>query len=311
MRRVRFGLGLAAALLAMGPGDHGAGASPTTQPAVVSIEAFSAGDTTIPPEVAGKLKAKLVTIHLQNTPVLAAMDELAKVSGYPIKPAWNNMFRGKTMGVTYSADNQPFWLVFREICARGNITAYNNGGDSDHVIHIAPGNYMGPSGIAGRCRSRGRSCSCLRMWSGKIPCTWVAGQGRPHDPYPGQIYVEPGAGVTQMSYEPVVDEATDDHGNSMAPKSAPTGRSTCKACAALGLTAVLRCRIRRPTRRAHHAHEGARQRDDSGKQRDDGDFRSAQRQGNDANDCRAAGDVQVAETPGRSIRDGGCVLPRQ
>ncbi len=190
---------------------------PTTQPAVINLDPF-AGDSKVSPELAAKLKAKLITFNVTNTPVLTALDQLGKQVGYQIKPAWDNVFRGnRTNNVTLSAVDQPFWQVLRDICVRGNVTIYNNGGDEDRVIHIAPGNYMGPSGLRGTVSIEGPFLlvpSYIERENAINMATPDKVNRNIH--IQAQIYIEPSVVVSQMSYDPIVDEATDDHGNSMA-----------------------------------------------------------------------------------------------
>jgi len=206
-------------LIAASQASAAAPSQPATQPAIVSVDAFPA-DAKLAPELAAKFKAKLVTLNVTNMPALQAMTELAKVSGYTIKPAYDNVFSNgnrRPGNITISAVDQPFWSVFRDICVQGNISIYNNGGESDRTIRIAPGNYNGPSGMRGTVSIKGPFMF--------VP-TYLERENSIHMASPNkvnrniyvqsQMYVEPSATIAEMSYDPIVDEATDDHGNSMA-----------------------------------------------------------------------------------------------
>jgi hypothetical protein len=203
-------------------------AQPATRPATINPRAYNPEDASITPQLAKILTAKPVSLDLKDTPALTAIEQLAKASGYSIKPGSDTWFRQgqKPKNVTLSMSNQPFWVVMREICARANINLWNNGGGNETGIQIAPGNY----GYNGMMRSAAsiqgpflsvitdlRRINTVNMSDPKKVDRKIQIQM--------QTFAEPGVKMAQMSYQPSVVEAADDNGNAMVPEAQPDRRN--------------------------------------------------------------------------------------
>jgi hypothetical protein len=199
---------------------------PATQPAVIRAQAFAPGDPAIATtQMAQQMQTKLVTLNVTNVPAMTAIDELAKQSGYSIKPGYNGMFRGKGPNISISATQQPFWVVMRDILTRANWSLYSNGGDNSHAIQIAPANYGG-----GAVRAAASIMGPFFTTVSNIERENTVGMATPQNTTRTihiqlQSYIEPKIVASEVSYEPMVDEAVDDNGNSMMPAPGPDRRN--------------------------------------------------------------------------------------
>ena len=195
-------------------------AAPTTQQATIKPTAFAPDDPLVTPELAKAVEPKLVSLKVQNVPAVAAFTELAKQSGYEIRPGYDGMFtqrqRGHNLNVTLDIQNQPFWVVVREIGSRGSINLYDSGGNEDRVIQIAPGNYGGDGALRAAASIRGPFLVVVGNLQ-RINTVNMAKPAEVDRKIAVQIrtYIEPKIVTSQVSYEPMIEEAVDDNGNSM------------------------------------------------------------------------------------------------
>ena len=99
---------------------------------------------------------------------------------------------------------------------------FNNGGEEERTIKIAPGNYGGPSGMRGPVSIKGPffAIATYLERENTVNMATPANVNRSIH-VQMQIAFEPGAAVSEISYEPVVDEAIDDNGNAMIPTARP------------------------------------------------------------------------------------------
>src|SRR5205814_9981441 len=98
----------------------------TTQPVVVSPDAFAVGDEIMKlPNASTLFSATMVTFKTQGTTAMAALTELGKKTGFDIRP-YDQRTRGSSG--TLDLKNAPLCYVLRETCARGTVTPYNTGG---------------------------------------------------------------------------------------------------------------------------------------------------------------------------------------
>ena len=194
--------------------------APTTQQATIKPTAFAPDDPLVTPELAKAVAPRLVSLKVQNVPALTAFTELAKQSGYEIRPGYDGMFtqrqRGHNLNVTLDIQNQPFWVVVREIGSRGSINLYDSGGSEDRTIQIAPGNYGGDGALRAAASIRGPFLVVVGDLQ-RVNSVNMAKPGEVDRKIAIQIrtYVEPKIVASQVSYEPVIEEAVDDNGNSM------------------------------------------------------------------------------------------------
>src|SRR5688500_17068708 len=107
--------------------------APTPQQATLKPTACPPDDPPAPPAPAHAVAPKLVSLKVQNVPALQASTELATQTGYEIRPGYDGMCNQRQRGghnliVTLDIQNQPFWVVVREIGSRGSINLYDSGG---------------------------------------------------------------------------------------------------------------------------------------------------------------------------------------
>ena len=192
----------------------------TTQRVVVAPQAFAADDPVMAnPHAAKALSATMVSATFTNTPAMQAFAQLAKQSGYAIEPYGGGGNNPTKYGnVTATINNQPFWAAVREVCTRGNVALYYYGDDDPERIQLMPSNYgqqhmmKAPASVHGPFltvvtnleRSNTVQMNAPQQVDRKINIQI-------------HTFTEPRARPTQYSYQPTIDEAVDDHGNSLVP----------------------------------------------------------------------------------------------
>jgi hypothetical protein len=192
----------------------------TTQRAVVAPEAFKPNDPVMQsPQAAKALSATLVSAKFENTPAMEAFAELTKKTGYVIEPYDSGGTNQTKYGrVTATITNQPFWFAVREICTRGNLSLYYYGDNEPDKIQLMPSNYGQQHAMKAPVSIQGPYMTVLNHLD-RVNNVNMAAPDKVDRRVNLQIhtFAEPKARPTQYAYQPVVDEAIDDHGNSMVP----------------------------------------------------------------------------------------------
>ena len=189
----------------------------TTQRAVIKPEAFAATDPAMKnPQAAKALSATIVSGEFKNTRALDAFAELAKQSGYAIEPYSGGQTR--YAAVTATIKNQPFWAAMREVCARGNVGLYYYGDDDPDKILLMPSNYGQQHMMKAAASINGPFLTVLTNLE-RVNTLDMSEPEKTTRNINIQLYTfaEPKARPTSYSYQPVIDEAVDDNGNSMMP----------------------------------------------------------------------------------------------
>jgi hypothetical protein len=220
----------------------------TTQRAVVAPEAFKSSDPVMQsPQAAKALSATLVSARFENTPALEAFAELTKKTGYAIEPYdMGGGSQTKYGRVTVNIVNQPFWLAVREICTRANVSLNYYGGDSDpHTIQLMPSNYGQPHAMKAAVSIQGPYMTVINHLQ-RVNTVNMAEPEKVDRRVDLQVhtFAEPKARPTQYAYQPVIDEAVDENGNSMMPDPAERQEHTQSA---RGVSFYSSVRLRYPT----------------------------------------------------------------
>ena len=195
----------------------------TTQRAVVALDAFKPDDPlmTKAPQTAKALSATIVTAKFDNTPALKAFAEIAKQSGYVIEP-YNSGGNNPTkyLNVTTNVVNQPFWAAMREICMRGNVALYYYGDDDPDKIQLMPSNYGQQNMMKAAASVQGPYMTVVTNID-RVNTVNMASPEKTDRKVNLQLYnfAEPKARPVQYKYNPTIDEAMDDNGNTMVPSS--------------------------------------------------------------------------------------------
>ncbi len=201
-----------------------AGAPPrvvTTQRAVVTAEAFKPDDPVMKAPAAAKaLSPTIVSAKFENLPALKAFAELAKLSGYTIEPYGGGGNPTKYANVTATITNQPFWAAMREVCTRGNVSLYYYSDDEPGKILLMPSNYGQQHMMKAATSIQGPYMSVVTS----INRVNTVNMGTPSETdrkvdLQIHTFAEPKARPIQYSYQPTIDEAVDDNGNSMVPEA--------------------------------------------------------------------------------------------
>lgn len=197
-----------------------------TQPVVVTPRPFAPDDPAMKdPQAAKALSATMVSATFANTPALQAFAELAKQSGYTIEP-YNAGGGGQARygSVTATLNNVPFWAAMREICTRGNVGLYYYGDNEGGAIQLMPTNYGQQHMMKASTSVQGPYLTVVTNLE-RINTVQMSAPDQTDRKISMQIhtFAEPKARPTQYAYQPVIDEAVDDNGNSMVP-TAPQGQ---------------------------------------------------------------------------------------
>jgi hypothetical protein len=159
----------------------------------------------------------LVSLKFTDADVRTVFDELAKKSGYEIAPFNENFFQHANLNkVTVDIDRQAFWSAFREISAKAGVSLQNTGyGGNDRRILYMPG---GGGGNAMKCPASINGAFMVVATS--ISRSNYVDLANPQNINRGlnlqlQVYTEPKVRVIGYSYQPELEEAADDRGNSL------------------------------------------------------------------------------------------------
>jgi hypothetical protein len=169
--------------------------------------------------MAEMLQPKRVTLNVTSMPALTALAELTKQTGYPIKPGYSGWFRGKGANVSVSVKDVLFWVAVREICSRGNVNlSSNGGGDNNRAVQIMPGNYGGSGQMKAAASIMGPFLTCVSDIERENSVAMNApNQTTRQIHIQLQTFVEPKVYISEAAYNPTIDEAVDENGNSMMP----------------------------------------------------------------------------------------------
>ena len=191
----------------------------TTQRAVVSAEAFKPDDPAMKsPQAAKALSATMVSATFNKTPAMEAFAELAKQSGYTIEPYDSGGPAPRYAAVTVTITNQPFWFAMREVCTRANVGLYYYGDEDPGKILLMPTNYGQQHMMKAAASIRGPYLTVVTYLS-RINTVAMGAPDKTDRKVSIQLqgFAEPKARPVQYGYQPVIDEAVDDNGNSLAP----------------------------------------------------------------------------------------------
>jgi hypothetical protein len=200
----------------------------TTQRAVISDKAYGDNDplVTKTPQAAVALTATKVTANFSATPAMQAFAELAKQTGYRIELS-DRGGQQRFGNVTARISDQPFWAAMREVCTRSNSSLYMWGGEDDREkIPIMPSNYGSQDMIKAAASIMGPYMTLVTNLQRQNSVQLSAPDTTKRE-IQIQIYTfaEPKALPLRAAYEPQIDEAMDDNGNSMLPTEPRDARS--------------------------------------------------------------------------------------
>ena len=89
-----------------------------------TARALASQPATQPASRPAPLEQTLVTLHLRDVPARTALEELKKQTGMDVVPERDSSWgrRGAQATVTVDADEQPYWVVMRQICAQAGLS---------------------------------------------------------------------------------------------------------------------------------------------------------------------------------------------
>lgn len=156
-----------------------------------------------------------LTLHFKNATPPEVFAEISKQCAAPILTAPDNLFQAESFPkVTVEADHQPFWIVVPRICRQlgvdfrhyqGGMRLMRDGGMAAEGASHVDGAFLV---VATQI-----SYSRTRNFAGHGEQTQFGMQLA--------VYPEPKLNVLRGSGTIQIDQATDDHGNSLAPDGAP------------------------------------------------------------------------------------------
>jgi hypothetical protein len=191
----------------------------TTQRAVITPEPF-AGDEAVSksPQALKTLSATMVSATFSATPAMQAFADLAKKTGYRIELYEGGRGQSNFGKVTATINSQPFWAAMREICTRGNVNLYYWSDEDATRITIMPSNY-GNSGMMKAAASIQGPYMIVVTNIQRVNNVQMANPQNVDRHVDFQIvtFAEPKSVPVQYAYEPTIDEAVDDNGNTMTP----------------------------------------------------------------------------------------------
>jgi hypothetical protein len=172
----------------------------------------------------GALGATYVTLHLKDAAPAEAVAALAKASRGPLRTYPDNLFEhGQWPRITLDLDRVPLWDAMRQLCDRLGLApnGWNDGlrlmpnnGEGDGQFD-GPSSSDGPFLIVANEVHHNRSVRLVAA-AGAAPVAARAGE----DDFGVQFsaFAEPKLTVLSCSETVVIDEAVDDHGNSLRPE---------------------------------------------------------------------------------------------
>jgi len=158
----------------------------------------------------------LVTLDMKDADPMAVIAELAKQTKYDIQPySQDNWDQGNVPRITITADKQPFWEVFRDMCKQANLSLVNSG-DNQRALQLNPAGQGGrnimqyPSSISGS----------FLMAISSLQRTNSVDLAHPDNIQHNlsmqmMVMAEPKVKVIRFSYQPKIEEAVDNKGNSL------------------------------------------------------------------------------------------------
>jgi len=160
----------------------------------------------------------LITLNMKNADAEAVFTALARQSRYDIElfnqGGWNPANLPK---ISITADQRPFWEVFREACSQAGLSLVNTG-DDQRIFRLSP---VRPG------RHDMMKCPCSIDKSFLLAATSLAGSGSVDLSHPENnrstlsmqmtMLVEPKVRVIRYAAQPDIDEVVDNKGNSLKP----------------------------------------------------------------------------------------------
>jgi hypothetical protein len=169
-----------------------------------------------------------VTLHLKDAAPADAVAALAKVARGPLRTYPDNLFdHGQWPRVTMDIERAPFWDALRQLCDRVGLApnGWNdglrlmpNGGDGEGQFD-GPASIDGPFLIVANEVHHNRSVRLAGGAGGAVAAR------ADEDDFGVQLaaFAEPKLTVLSCSETVILDEAVDDHGNSLRPEDAVPG----------------------------------------------------------------------------------------
>ncbi|CAN5457522.1 hypothetical protein BH09PLA1_BH09PLA1_30300 [soil metagenome] len=158
--------------------------------------------------------ASLITLHMKNATLSDVFAEISRQSGSDLQPLPPELWELRPWPkVSFDFDNQPFWNVMRVVAEQTGIElkAWNNDG-----LHLIQG---APAAAGGRWTVTGPFLITLHRSSRSQVIDYGAGDSVNSDfALTFSAIAEPKLRVLRASYIARLDEATDDHGNSLLNK---------------------------------------------------------------------------------------------
>jgi hypothetical protein len=161
----------------------------------------------------------LVTLDVKDAPIRDVLEQLSKQTGYKIQPYNDSGFdQANLPNITLSVKDQPFWQVMREVMNKGEVAVYESG-NNDDIMRMMPQRNMGRSMSNAPVSLNG----AFMVLATNIQRNNSVDLSNPDNVQRSmslqlQVYSEPKVNVLRYSYQPEIEEAVDDKGNSMANK---------------------------------------------------------------------------------------------
>jgi hypothetical protein len=158
----------------------------------------------------------LVSLDVKDASVREVIEELSRQSGYAIRPYHDNIFEQADLPtITLAAKDQPFWQVMREVMSRGEVAIYESG-RNDRVLLLMPQRNMGDMLAGAPCSHSG----AFMFVATNIQRNHSVNLAHPQNVSRNmsiqlQVYCEPKVKILRYTYQPEIDEAVDDKGNSL------------------------------------------------------------------------------------------------
>ena len=168
--------------------------------------------------------ATLITLKIKDGTVDDVLNALTKQCGYPMKMYNRAAFRARGNNAdpqtfTLDYDNQPFWDVLKDVCAKTGISPYNDG-QNRRGLTFMPAANMGGSMFNCPISSSGAALCAMQALSRNSSITF--GQNSPPNfNFNAQMLImfEPKVRISSYYSSPQIDEAVDDKGNSLVNKA--------------------------------------------------------------------------------------------
>jgi hypothetical protein len=227
-------IGLAAGLALLGMSAAGRAQSPATQPADPAPLAQAHPDSLADPT--------LLTLDRKEADPRAIFAEIAWQSGYDIQPyRHENWDQAYLPNISITANQQPFWQVFRTACLRADLSLVNID-EAPRVFRLNPARQGGnnvmqyPSSVSGP----------FLLAVTAIEKTDAVDLAQPETLHHSLsmrlgVLVEPKVKVLRYAIQPRVDEAVDNQGHSLKKENPITRSMNAPGGILLNMSLPLQC----------------------------------------------------------------------